>query len=276
MTIEFEIPLEYGVLRGIEFNPGAQRKALAVHGWLDNAASFIPLSKYLPDINLISVDLPGHGFSDHRPKGVNYHLVDYALDVAELIHHLNWKDFDLIGHSLGTGIGCLVASMMSCVGRLYLIDGLGPVTGQRDQTVDRLQRAHTFRLAKGKKPSRQHKNIESAVESRLMVTKMKQASARLIIERNLIHQGTGYSWRTDSRVRLPSPVYMAEDQVELYLRSIESPVKGLRASNGILHKLSSTKDRLDYFQNFSIKDMVGDHHLHMDNPAKVANWLKTS
>ncbi len=36
-------------------------KVLALHGWLDNAASFLPLAAQLPTLDLVMVDLPGHG-----------------------------------------------------------------------------------------------------------------------------------------------------------------------------------------------------------------------
>ncbi|NKB75859.1 MAG: hypothetical protein GKR96_02165 [Gammaproteobacteria bacterium] len=48
-------------------NPNG-RPLLAVHGWMDNAASFIPVAKQLSHENWISVDLPGHGKSEGRPK----------------------------------------------------------------------------------------------------------------------------------------------------------------------------------------------------------------
>ncbi|MGH8605107.1 MAG: alpha/beta fold hydrolase, partial [Gammaproteobacteria bacterium] len=46
---------------------------IALHGWLDNAASFDPLASYLDEFDLVALDLAGHGLSDHRPKGVHYH-----------------------------------------------------------------------------------------------------------------------------------------------------------------------------------------------------------
>ena len=45
-----------------------------MHGWLDNAATFDTL---LPRLDLdryrvLAIDLPGHGFSDKHPPGINY------------------------------------------------------------------------------------------------------------------------------------------------------------------------------------------------------------
>ena len=69
-------------------------------GWLDNAGSFdklIPLLSSgelfrdpLPtspqnvltaDLYVVAIDLPGHGQSSHRPRGMPYHYVDYLGDI---------------------------------------------------------------------------------------------------------------------------------------------------------------------------------------------------
>ena len=77
---------------------------LALHGWLDNAATFDHLAPLLPEFQLVSLDLPGHGFSDHRPSGMSYHFTDMVVDVLEVANVLNWDFFSLLGHSMGAGI----------------------------------------------------------------------------------------------------------------------------------------------------------------------------
>ena len=54
---------------------------LALHGWLDNSASFDRLAPLLPGLRLVALDLPGHGRSEHRAASAAYHFVDWVADV---------------------------------------------------------------------------------------------------------------------------------------------------------------------------------------------------
>jgi len=53
-------------LGALSFGNPMETPVLALHGWLDNAASFIPLAQHLNETNLIALDFPGHGKSEHR------------------------------------------------------------------------------------------------------------------------------------------------------------------------------------------------------------------
>ena len=46
---------------------GAGRRVLALHGWLDNCASFDFLAQELDEVDLVCIDCIGHGRSDFRP-----------------------------------------------------------------------------------------------------------------------------------------------------------------------------------------------------------------
>lgn len=102
---------------------------LALHGWLDNAASFDQLAPCLPQLQLVAIDLAGHGHSEHRPSGVKYHYVDYIDDVMAVADALGWERFALLGHSLGAGIACVVAgSFPERITHLMLLEGIGPMS----------------------------------------------------------------------------------------------------------------------------------------------------
>jgi glutathione S-transferase len=83
--------------------------ALALHGWLDNGASFDRLAPMLSGLHLVALDLAGHGRSQHRHPSVVSHFIDWAPEIVAVADRLGWETFVLIGHSMGAGISSLVA-----------------------------------------------------------------------------------------------------------------------------------------------------------------------
>ena len=268
---ERRFPTGYGALRGLEFGRGEGARVLAIHGWLDNAASFIPLGKRLRGARLVALDLAGHGRSDHRARGAGYHLVDYLPDVVEAADHLGWERFHLLGHSLGAGLCCLLgAAFPERVSSLCLIDGLGPVSGEDRDAARRLRRAVRARIRPSDDEPRVYRSIDDAVQSRLEATPMLAASARLIVERNLRAVERGFAWRTDRRLKLASPLYLSESLVRAFLEAIACPVTLVRAGGGILHGSATAGERIRCVSRIDVVDAPGNHHLHMDDPERVA------
>ena len=74
---------------------------LALHGWLDNAASFERLAPLLDGCFVVAPDLAGHGRSDQPAKGND--MDTWADDLADLLDKLDVKDATLVGHSTGGG-----------------------------------------------------------------------------------------------------------------------------------------------------------------------------
>ncbi len=102
---------------------------LAFHGWLDNAATFDHLAPYLNGFRLVSLDLPGHGFSDHRSFGSCYHFSDLMVDILEVLDVLGWQHFSLLGHSMGAGVASYIAGIIpEKISSVILIEGLGSLT----------------------------------------------------------------------------------------------------------------------------------------------------
>jgi pimeloyl-ACP methyl ester carboxylesterase len=115
---------------------------LALHGWLDNAASFVPIAPLLGDINLVAPDLPGHGRSAHLAPGADYSFAGAVNAVLDIADALGWERFALLGHSMGAGIGSLLAA--ACperVERFVAIEALGALAEEPERTVSRLRDA---------------------------------------------------------------------------------------------------------------------------------------
>jgi pimeloyl-ACP methyl ester carboxylesterase len=111
---EFQSSIETSVrfdLEPIKPSPSSVvKKVIALHGWLDNAASWdflLPrvLQKWhrtVPDQDLlvVAIDLDGHGFSSHRPWPSGYPITSYAESVQRVISALKWNTFGVLAHSM--------------------------------------------------------------------------------------------------------------------------------------------------------------------------------
>jgi len=65
-TIEISLNVNGKKLAALQSNRGSRHRILCVHGWLDNANSFRPLLPLIQDAEIVAIDLPGHGHSDHQ------------------------------------------------------------------------------------------------------------------------------------------------------------------------------------------------------------------
>jgi pimeloyl-ACP methyl ester carboxylesterase len=84
---EMLIEVPWGHISAQAFGPKNGRPVLAIHGWLDNSTSFLGLQPYLPsDTRLVAIDLPGHGFSSHRPPGTKYAFYDWVRSFVGVLH----------------------------------------------------------------------------------------------------------------------------------------------------------------------------------------------
>jgi len=264
-----------GELAGLKWGNSNERLILALHGWLDNAASFSALAPLLKNAQVVALDLPGHGHSEHRKFSDHYQFIDYIPTVLQSIKSLGWKSCILVGHSLGGAIATFVAAAdPSIVTHLILLDGLGPRTEvaskaaiQWSKAIRRSQTTHT------KVSSKIHPNIEAMIDARLQVNRISREGARLIVERNAVEVNNGFRWGTDPRLLWPSPQYMTEEQVLTILRANKVPTLLAMAKDGYLQSRAETADRIKAILNIRVVEFQGDHHFHLDDPEPIAKKI---
>jgi pimeloyl-ACP methyl ester carboxylesterase len=260
---------------------------LCVHGWLDNAASFIPLAQHLRNmdpealdpealgleaLDLVALDLPGHGRSDHRHPSAHYYFMDYLWDIDAALDALGWSSCHLVGHSLGAAILSLYAAVSPHrVRSLVMLDALGPMSEQAADSTARLRRSlDDFRS--GARPKKAYESIEDMIKVRQANTRMAHEPARLICERSAEHHGTHYEWTNDPALYWVSPILMTEEQVLDYLGHITAPVLSLTATPYAPYvKEEKLKARCAVIAHGRHLLQEGGHHFHMDQPGEVAS-----
>jgi len=261
-------------LAGLAWGEPDAPPLLALHGWLDNAASFASLAPLLASrFHVIALDLPGHGHSQHLPEGSVYQHVDYARAVLAAADALALPRFHLLGHSLGAGIATMVAiAAPERVRRLALIEGLGPLGDDGSRTLDRFREAMASK-AGGHRPLRVFPSIDDAAAARALVGGLDAALARPIVERGLRAVDGGYSWRSDPRLSRPTAIRLAETQVMALLLGLAAPTSLLLARPHAPYlEPESLQVRIDCVSDIRVTHMDGGHHLHLEKPDEVAGW----
>ncbi len=251
-------------------NAGAPR-VICLHGWLDNAASFVPLAPHLRDFDLVALDFAGHGHSAHRPNGARYYMMDNVFDVEAVLDALGWDTCNVMGHSLGGVVACaFAAAAPERVDRLVAIDGLGPLSATPGQTAERLRKSR-LSVRKASDGLREYQSVDEAARARQGVSDLSAEAARLICERSLEQHGDHHRWRTDPALNWHSPVLMTEEQVLDILAAIQSPTLSITALP--LNKwidADMARNRVAAIPDCSSHTIEGHHHFHMETPLEVA------
>ena len=249
---------------------------LALHGWLDNAASFLPLAAELPGLPLVALDLAGHGHSPHRPPGSWYHLVDHLDDVLAVLDALGWERCALLGHSLGGALATMLAAALpERVSHLLLIEALGPLPFREGSAAASLGEALRARRGAAGKRLRVFADIEAAVAARMQANGLSAAAARLLVERGTRPVPGGFAWRSDARLTLPTPQRIHEAQIREWVAAIAAPTLVIAAEprSGVLSQ-AAIEERLALLRDAQAVALPGHHHLHMETPAPVARAIR--
>ncbi|MEM0553769.1 MULTISPECIES: alpha/beta fold hydrolase [Aeromonas] len=242
---------------------------IALHGWLDNGASFLPLAPYLDDFHLVCVDLPGHGHSDH--KTTPYVFVDWLDDLYQITQTAGWSRFTLLGHSLGALIASAYAGVFpEQIERLILLEGLGPLTQPDEAAPAQIRRAILNRSRTRERSAGGFASIDEAVAARCKVADITPAAARLICERQLEERAGRWQWRSDPRLRDLSPLRMSEGQAQALIKAICCPVLFIRGEQGFAELEAQWQLRQGAFRQIEQVILPGNHHFHMENGAETA------
>ena len=272
---EFTLDTDFGRLTGLR--GGAGTRVLALHGWLDNAASYVPLAPLLPGLELVALDLPGHGRSAHLPPGAEYSLAGTVHTVLDAADALGWERFAVLGHSMGAAIGSILAAAApEQVERFLAIEALGALADREDHTAARLREAVAARRALAGKRLRVFPDLDGAIRARMQANALSEPVARLLVERGTravqARDGAnGFEWSSDPRLTVSTAVRMTEGQVRDLIANIACPVRVLYANPAPPYFPEPLRrERAACLARGDVVVLPGSHHLHMEDPQAVA------
>ncbi|WP_372613760.1 alpha/beta fold hydrolase [Halomonas sp.] len=275
MTDPRSLDLAEGRLAALSWGDASAPAWLALHGWLDNAASFARLAPLLVErlgIRVVAIDFSGHGLSVPLPGEGDYALWDYCHDLLDACDSLGIEKATLLAHSMGAGVACLTAAALpERVSRLMLIDGLGALTTDSGDVPKQLRKgllAHRRPVS----PPPRYPDVRTAVAARVAggATRIDTETAQPLVERNLIALPDGrVQLRTDGRLLRPSPLRLSPEQLLAILATIRCPLLLMEGAAGILGDREVAQRLRSVVSGLERRVLKGGHHLHLE-PGSVA------
>ncbi len=254
---------------------------LAVHGWLDNAASFDELGMRLSThYRVLALDLPGHGLSQHPSKEGVYAFTSWCVWLDEVLAVLDEKrPVVLLGHSMGAAIVMCYAGVTDRhISRVIAIDGIAPATTDASETHTQLLRGlKSRRRALTRDVSRVASEEEAVEKMKAVRMPMSDGALHKIARRHLKRDDQGMYFGYDPMLQTTSVVRLSTAQLRACFSAISAPVHLIRAKQGWPIDEAHIKEVLSWIVTPVQIDLIdGGHHVHMDHPDDVSRIILDS
>lgn len=249
-----------------EWGDATQLPVLALHGWLDNAASFFALAPRLKNVHIVALDMAGHGKSAHRPGQMAYTYGDDINDIFAVADYLGWNRFALLGHSRGAIIGTLAAGTFpERFVALGLVEGLLPEPAAPEVAPKQLANAISGLRTQQQKIPSVYPDINIAIKARERgMFPLGYEAAKALTERGVVAQAGGVSWSTDPRLLAPSMIKLSREQLAAFINQVSAPIKLILADDGLPKLYVNYLQEVEQFTQVDHEILPGGHHLHME------------
>ena len=249
--------------------PGAT-PVIALHGWLDNAASFDVMLPYMNNLHVIALDCAGHGNSSFRSADSSYNIWQDVAEIMGVADQMGWQQFSLLGHSRGAIISSLIAGTFpDRITHAALIDGHVPSLADAEGSAVQLAKSlYEYKRFGCALPSFFH-SFERAVQARINgFIPLQESAAILLAQRGVREEARGFYWHNDQRLKAASQMKLTRDHLKDFLTAITAKVMIIQADNSPLNRREKEDESFSWIASLYLLNMPGSHHLHMEDQAE--------
>ncbi|XP_050359717.1 serine hydrolase-like protein [Nymphalis io] len=280
-TEEWGVEAAWGKIACVSWGDPGQSPVLLVHGYMDTAATFIPILQHLPDkYYYVAIDLPGHGKSDPFPVGPLISQAHQVVAINYVIQHLKWETFVCITHSVGFIIGILYNYIYPFrISKMVNLDPVPPLSTYCFQDYsphlwyqylydDYYENYSRWELERSKEYT-----YEQAINLLVRSRKLTKEQSAVVLSRTLVPVGAGkyrLSWEPSMKKVVGIP--MTEDMLSQIVTTNAPKMLNIVASvdetipifkkNGV----RLMKRFQESIPNFIVINVTGTHDVHITNP----------
>lgn len=250
---------------------------LALHGWLDNAASFDFLAPLLPSCDIVCLDCAGHGRSGQRNFLGAYNIWQDVGELFAVADQLGWSTFSLIGHSRGAMISFLAAGTFpERITHLNLLEGGVPRMASANEAPELLAEAIRAVKAATNRPRQYYSNFARAVAVRTKgLFPLAEVDAQVLALHGVEETEQGFAWSYDPKLLAGSEVRFSSEQLLAFRERITASTLVVLAEGGMLLQEHGALELLNAKADWQVARLPGGHHHHMHEQAPaVAELIK--
>jgi len=253
--------------RGLVWGNPSDPLVFAIHGWLDNALSFVRLAPLLEGYRVLSIDLSGHGFSSHRSPDASYHIWDDVPQLLSIVEQLGVASLHVVGHSRGAAVaGAFAVALEEKCASLSMLDGMISRSFENDNGAELFIGSIAERKKYMARPPRIFPDIEDFINSRSRYGFTRE-NAELLVPRALRQVDGGWLLLSDPKLFGSSTVKLSEEASNSFYRAMKCPVtaitgdKGFFTSDDAQAKIAGIGELVEPFYPVVVP---GPHHFHME------------
>jgi acyl transferase domain-containing protein/acyl-CoA synthetase (AMP-forming)/AMP-acid ligase II/pimeloyl-ACP methyl ester carboxylesterase/acyl carrier protein len=274
---------EYFNIRGLNlclctWGDPQQPLIVLVHGILDQGLAWEKVAQPLvaKGYYVVAPDLRGHGKSDHVGNGGSYNLLDFVSDLDSLTDYLSDQPFTLVGHSLGSVITAILASIRpQKVSKLVLVEPVLPVESNSSQDIQNIVSHLDYLTSPPSHPV--FANIDAIAQRLQKATPALTWDFALQLAQRISKPCDGgvtfsYSPLVATRAGIGFNSISRSQYLQI-LAQIQAPIQLIYGNNSNFNRPEDLKTQQETMKNAHKFTINGGHNLHLENPINLANLI---